>query len=292
MNALLFSVLGVLIQVSCGGGVSSDPLGEDAHGGSLGGASAQRSGGAGGTAGQLDGIGGAQSGGGGIAATAGIGSGGDSGADADAGSPSGGTAAAHGGSPATGGSLGSGISSGQGGAVATGGGERGGATTAGGGATGVAAAGGADAEAGGTSGGADAGGAESGGADGSGGANARCDVSMPFGPPTSVPGLGPRMARARLSPDEKTVYLSYQVDAGQFHSAIATRPDVRSAFAEPSLLEELVLIGQDDISPSATADGQSLYFESHRGGSWQIYAAQRASMGSTFLIRHCSCLQA
>jgi Tol biopolymer transport system component len=97
-----------------------------------------------------------------------------------------------------------------------------------------------------------------------------------------VPGLDQWVSRARFSPDEKTAYVSYEDSSGFWHTAIATRPDVNSAFGGLSAPVELMLIGYSDYSPSATANGLDLYFESIRSNSWQLYVSRRTSISGRF----------
>jgi len=106
--------------------------------------------------------------------------------------------------------------------------------------------------------------------------------SWPFGIPTPVPVLeqGP-ISRARLSPDERIAYLAINV-MGNVNIFVSSRSSRFEVFEPPTPLSVVNGTTLDD-SPSATADGLTLYFESDRhDGSYRIYRAQRAFLGAEF----------
>jgi hypothetical protein len=209
------------------------------------------------------------SGSGGVAGSSGLGGGGS---------------AADGGSSATGGSQ-SGEGGSDGGAGA--GGSNGGAGGSKGGAAG--ASGSSEAGAPGGDGGDSS--AGMGGDAGAGGApdpDSRCDTSMPFGSPRRVAGLMDGVARARFSADELTAWLSVRTNASftgsssEWHIATATRANRDAAFGDVSFPNSLFLLGRNDLSPSPTRDGLTLFMESFVHGLWEIRFSRRGMPSDPF----------
>ena len=125
-------------------------------------------------------------------------------------------------------------------------------------------------------------GVEGGGGD-AGTAPSTCRSSQPFGTPAPVPVLNPggNLYAARLSPDERVAY--FAINTGQAGIFISVRSNRFDPFGPPTPLSAV-----NDASvtntPSATADGLVLFFESTRSGPYQfrIYRAVRSFLGAEF----------
>jgi Tol biopolymer transport system component len=168
--------------------------------------------------------------------------------------------------------------SGTGGAGGADAGSGSGGTAAGG--SGGAATGGAGGATGGTGGGAGGAGGATGG---TGGASVACDLSHPFGTPVLVDGINSTSNNetgVRLSPSELTVYFGSD-RGGTYDLYVASRSSPTAAFTGVTALAALNSSSQDGW-PSLPADGLSIYFESNRTGSYQVYVATRATLVAAF----------
>jgi Tol biopolymer transport system component len=90
---------------------------------------------------------------------------------------------------------------------------------------------------------------------------------------------GGNLYAARLSPDERVAYLA--INTGQAAIFISVRSSRFDPFGPPTPLSAV-----NDASftntPSATADGLVLFFESNRSGAFRIYRAERSFLGAEF----------
>jgi hypothetical protein len=122
-----------------------------------------------------------------------------------------------------------------------------------------------------------------GGAGDTGTTPSSCKSSQPFGTPVPVPVLNPggNLYAARLSPDERVAYLA--INTGQAGIFISVRSNRFDPFGPPTPLSALNDASFTN-SPSATADGLVLFFESTRSGPYQfrIYRAARSFLGAEF----------
>jgi hypothetical protein len=122
-----------------------------------------------------------------------------------------------------------------------------------------------------------------------------CNLAMPFGPRSLVPGLataGSDEYSARLSADQLTVYFQSNRPsdaglAGFFQVYTATRPDVSSPFGPATMVTSF--ISADTEKPTLTADGLTLYaartFVDDAGAltlPTHVYASTRASTAAAF----------
>src|SRR5262245_15793278 len=109
-----------------------------------------------------------------------------------------------------------------------------------------------------------------------------CDPSQPFGEPKLVPGLNMTGANecARFSPDERTVYLS-MFRGTQRDLGTASRGSVAEPFGPITLLDALNT-GYHEACPFVTENGLSLYFETNRAGTYQIFVSTRAQQSDAF----------
>jgi Tol biopolymer transport system component len=118
-----------------------------------------------------------------------------------------------------------------------------------------------------------------------------CNTNAPFGNPTPIPGAdlnaGADQGTPRLSPDEETLY--FWSDRGSdggatsdSHLYSATRASKAAAF-DPSTLLSALSSAHTDASPTVSADGLTMLFESDRlgGGNAQLFIATRAA-GAAF----------
>jgi hypothetical protein len=108
-----------------------------------------------------------------------------------------------------------------------------------------------------------------------------CKSSQPFGTPVvvQVPQSSGNLATARLSPDERVAYLA--IHSGELSIFISVRPNRFDPFGPPTPLSA-VNDTSLTTSPSATADGLRLFFDSTRSGGFRIYEAERSFLGAEF----------
>jgi hypothetical protein len=108
-----------------------------------------------------------------------------------------------------------------------------------------------------------------------------CRSSQPFGTPVLVPVLNPggNLWTAQLSPDERVAYLG--INTGQLGIFISVRPNRFDPFGPPTPLSAVNDTSVTD-SPSATANGLALFFESNRSGGYRVYKAERSFLGAEF----------
>ncbi len=110
-----------------------------------------------------------------------------------------------------------------------------------------------------------------------------CDPSRPFGksvPIDSLNGQGGHEGGARLSADELTVYF-FSNRLGGYDIFTATRTDRSAAFGTAQTIPSLNTAAYDDF-PSPTADGLTMYLETNRTGSYQIFVASRSTPTAPF----------
>lgn len=119
-----------------------------------------------------------------------------------------------------------------------------------------------------------------------------CDPSAPFGSAVLLSGSGLNLAGVdegtpRLSPDELTLYFwsnrTPDGGKGNVHIYTASRKSKLVAFDPPTEVSELTS-SADEASPSVSADGLTVFFESDRlgGPNSQIFVATRSPGDPTF----------
>lgn len=121
-----------------------------------------------------------------------------------------------------------------------------------------------------------------------------CDPTMPFDAPTPVPGLAGRsVISARVSPDEKTMLVSFENGSPtDYEIATATRSKTTDPFAFGAVLP-VVNSPHAEYWPTLSADGKVLFFESDRSrarndagvyevGSSRIWTTSRSDVAFDF----------
>ena len=96
--------------------------------------------------------------------------------------------------------------------------------------------------------------------------------------------LGNRHQTPRLTADELTIFFcSYNMQDGYggYDIWMATRPDRYSPFGEVTNLSE-INTASSDHAPFVSPDGLTLYFDSDRNGSYQLFRATRGSLNEPF----------
>jgi pimeloyl-ACP methyl ester carboxylesterase len=106
-----------------------------------------------------------------------------------------------------------------------------------------------------------------------------------FGAPQPVAGLEGVGSVARFSQDEKTVFVSFNVDdAGVGHLVQASRSGIGASFGAFAPFTELY-VGTSETHPSISADDRTIYFTIFPGldgGPTDIYYAQRSGPDASF----------
>jgi len=113
-----------------------------------------------------------------------------------------------------------------------------------------------------------------------------CDLSRPFDPPTPVRDLqsrpGTQDQTPRLSYDELTLYFSSSREGTKVIYS-ATRRLRTDPFSMPTLIPNLV--GNDiDQTPTVTADGLTMYFESDRTHRFALLQSTRRDTSSAWSL--------
>jgi len=113
-----------------------------------------------------------------------------------------------------------------------------------------------------------------------------CDTTAAFSAPVAVGGLDTAAEElgARFSPDERTVYFHRFTGAEDHDLFSATRADASAAFGTATVLTALNLGSADENSPSVTADGLDMVFSSDRGGTFDLFAADRDATADEFMV--------
>jgi hypothetical protein len=115
----------------------------------------------------------------------------------------------------------------------------------------------------------------------------QCDALAPFGPWESLgdalqpPGL--LDVSGHPTADELTMYISGRTGSGRisFDLYVSTRKTRTELFGTPTLLNKLNSMGFE-ASPSISADGLSLFFETEREVATQVYVAKRTGLSAEF----------
>jgi hypothetical protein len=113
---------------------------------------------------------------------------------------------------------------------------------------------------------------------------ATCSSSLRFDRPVEILGLeGDRRQRIpRLSPDELTVYFSRDLgDLNELQILTARRSSRGASFAAPQLIDE-VESPHEDVDISVTGDGLRLFVESTRDQAYSIFESTRATLDAPF----------
>jgi hypothetical protein len=112
----------------------------------------------------------------------------------------------------------------------------------------------------------------------------RCDVAKPFGAPTRIAGTDGAVLQAtpRVSADELTIYFTTR-DAGSGHTRLAkiSRASASAAFGPMTLLDAQNS-DADDNDPAPAFDHLSIWFQSTRGGSVDLFVATRPTVNDPF----------
>jgi hypothetical protein len=113
-----------------------------------------------------------------------------------------------------------------------------------------------------------------------------CDPLGQFGDPQPIvipSTAGMKKHTARLSPDELTLYFDGTLPGGDANLYVTTRASLVDGFVAPTLLS-IVNSTADDVNPSVSSDGLTLWFASNRVASepFHIYVATRTSILATF----------
>ena len=110
----------------------------------------------------------------------------------------------------------------------------------------------------------------------------RTSIADPWGTPTLVTELasGSDDNAPEVSLDGLTLYFSSERDTGANNRElfVSTRADRSSPWSTPARILELAGAA-DESSASATSDGLTLYFQTQRAGSDDIYVARRSAVG-------------
>jgi len=106
-----------------------------------------------------------------------------------------------------------------------------------------------------------------------------CDTSMPFGEPVPLPGLNTAAdeAFAYMTQDRLTVFFDRD---GQLYTATRNDPD-----GDFTTITELDNLNDDlayDGSSVLSRDGRTLYFETNRDGTLDVYYATRSTPAGAF----------
>lgn len=111
-----------------------------------------------------------------------------------------------------------------------------------------------------------------------------CDPTAAFGAPVAVGGLDGTADEggAGLSADERTVYFHRLAPGGDLFSA--TRGDAAGTFGTAAALTALNQTSADELSPSVSADGLMMVFTSNRGGTLDLFLADRDTTGGAFAV--------
>ena len=105
-----------------------------------------------------------------------------------------------------------------------------------------------------------------------------CDPTASFGAGTAVDGLTDAVG-ARFSPDERTVW--YSKDGDLFE---ATRSSPTGSFGAGTALTSLNMVSADEFAPTVTADQLVMVFMSNRGGSYDLFLADREATDEPFFV--------
>ena len=103
----------------------------------------------------------------------------------------------------------------------------------------------------------------------------RCNPTDEFAAPKLVRGLddgGGVVSYVRFSPDELTAYFSILDARGNGDIYTSRRPSVTATFG-PFVALSALESAVDDLSPTVTADGSTLYMDSNRSGAYQVLTA-------------------
>jgi hypothetical protein len=112
-----------------------------------------------------------------------------------------------------------------------------------------------------------------------------CDRTRPFGAPQPIAELNTSGDDlfGSLSPDELTVYFDSGAVTANVHMFSATRPQRTAPFGPPVMIANLTSQFQD-LYPSVTADGLTMYFTSNGFGapSTTIFVSRRSTNKDPF----------
>lgn len=113
---------------------------------------------------------------------------------------------------------------------------------------------------------------------------AACDPNKPFGAPVlladiDTSGLNESL---RVYGGALSAAFSSNRTANNFDIFLTARSTPTSSFVPASNAGNLNVSYADDVNPTLTEDGLTIYFASHRTGIFQIYQAKRASPSDAF----------
>lgn len=119
----------------------------------------------------------------------------------------------------------------------------------------------------------------------------RCSSDAAFGAPVLVPGANLNTSASeinpQLTPDELGLYFVRQPgDVGGADIYVATRSDINADFGNPIIVPNVNGATTDEVHPTVTADGLTMYLSTNQAGSnsggFDVFVATRGSPSVNF----------